>query len=195
MPFASTHKKSLVQKVGHLGSPGLIPMIQAPFYSSCDAVQYKTRTKFFHRAVPELHDIKNPQNSMHPTWCLLLVLYAIFWILWKIARMSRKCQAKECSFCFSEFCGRRHRHTERWSPSMVAFLEEESGLNVGNRNMCVYEAYRSSIRNSMKASNDGEPYQLRWLKDKERLSVVYLLVAQLTSRLKGMTSLGRYVIL
>ena len=80
--------------------------------------------------------------------------------------MSRKYQAKKCSFCFSEFCGRRHRHTEGWSPSMVAFLEEESGLNVGNKNMCVCEACRSSIRNSMKARDDGEPFQLRWLKDK-----------------------------
>ena len=52
---------------------------------------------------------------------------------------------------------------------MVASLEE-SGLNVGNRNMCVCEACRSSIRNSMKARDDGEPFQPRWLKDKEHLS-------------------------
>ena len=84
----------------------------------------------------------------------------------KSCKMSRKCQAKECSFCASKFLGRRHRHTEGWSPSLVAFLEEESGLNAGNQNMCVCEACRSSIRNSMKARDDGEPYQLRWLKDK-----------------------------
>ncbi len=43
---------------------------------------------------------------------------------------------------------------------------QESGLNVGNRNMCVCEACRSSIRNCMKARDDGEPYLLRWLKNK-----------------------------
>ena len=34
-------------------------MIQAPFNSSCVALQYKTGTKFFHRAVPKLHAVKN----------------------------------------------------------------------------------------------------------------------------------------
>ena len=34
-------------------------MIQVPFNSSCVALQYETGTKFFHRAVLELHDIKN----------------------------------------------------------------------------------------------------------------------------------------
>ena len=33
-------------KVVHFGSPGWIPMIQAPFNSSCVALQYKTGTKF-----------------------------------------------------------------------------------------------------------------------------------------------------
>ena len=41
-------------------------MIQAPFDSSCVALQYETGTKFFHRAVPELHDIKNRKNSLSP---------------------------------------------------------------------------------------------------------------------------------
>ena len=45
-------------------------------------------------------------------------------------------------------------------------LVEESGFTVGNKNMCVCEACRFSIRNSMKARDNGEPYQLRWLKDK-----------------------------
>ena len=30
-------------------------MFQAPFDSSCVALQYETGTKFFHRAVPEIH--------------------------------------------------------------------------------------------------------------------------------------------
>ena len=42
-------------------------MIQAPFNSSCVALQYKTGTKFFHRAVPELHGIKNQKISV-PVW-------------------------------------------------------------------------------------------------------------------------------
>ena len=52
-------QKCLAQKVGHLGSLGWIPMIQVPFNSSCVALQYETGTKFFHRAIPELHAIKN----------------------------------------------------------------------------------------------------------------------------------------
>ena len=48
-------KKCLAQKVGHLGSLGPIPMIQTPLDSSRVALQYQPGTKFFHRAVPELH--------------------------------------------------------------------------------------------------------------------------------------------
>ena len=80
--------------------------------------------------------------------------------------MSRKCKAEECFLCHSKFYGRRHHHTEGWSPSVVEFLEEESGLNVGNRNVCLCEACRQSIMHSMKASENGEPYQLRWQKNK-----------------------------
>ena len=52
-------QKCLAQKVGHLGSLGWIPMIQVPINSPCVALQYETGTKFFHRAIPELHAIKN----------------------------------------------------------------------------------------------------------------------------------------
>ena len=52
----ATRKRS--QKVVRFGSPGWIPMIQAPFNSSCVALQYETGTKFFHRAVPMLHAVK-----------------------------------------------------------------------------------------------------------------------------------------
>ena len=34
-------------------------MIQVPFNSSCAALQYETGMKFFHRAVPKLHAVKN----------------------------------------------------------------------------------------------------------------------------------------
>ena len=34
-------------------------MIQAPLNSSCVALEYKTGTKFFHRAVPKLHAVTN----------------------------------------------------------------------------------------------------------------------------------------
>ena len=57
------------QKVGHLGSFGLIPMIQPPFCSSCVALQYETGMKFFHRVVPELCDIKNQKNLSTTVWC------------------------------------------------------------------------------------------------------------------------------
>ena len=59
-------QKCLTQKVGHLhvGSLGWIPMIQVPFNSSCVALQYETGTKFFHRAIPELHAIKNGTKTV-----------------------------------------------------------------------------------------------------------------------------------
>ena len=46
MLLASAHKRHLAQQVVRFGSPGSIPMIQAPFNSSCVALQYKTGTKF-----------------------------------------------------------------------------------------------------------------------------------------------------
>ena len=58
--------------------------------------------------------------------------------------MNHKCQVEDCSFCSTKFLGRRHRHTEGWSPSVVEFVEKESGLNVGNK-ICVCEVCRSSI--------------------------------------------------
>jgi hypothetical protein len=49
-------------KVVRFGSPGWIPMIQAPFNSSCAALECGTGTKFVYRAVPELHTAKNVQK-------------------------------------------------------------------------------------------------------------------------------------
>ena len=57
-------KKYLAQKVGNFGSLGPIPMIQPPFYSPCVALQYEPGTKFFHRAVPELHVLKKSEISI-----------------------------------------------------------------------------------------------------------------------------------
>ena len=57
-------KKCLAQKVGNLGSLGPIPMIQPPFNSTCVALQYEPGTKFFHRAVPELHGHKKSEISV-----------------------------------------------------------------------------------------------------------------------------------
>ena len=74
----ATLKRS--QKVARFGSLGWIPMIQASFNSSCTALQYKTGTKFFHRAVPELHGIKKLENFSTTAWyslCLLEVLMSV----------------------------------------------------------------------------------------------------------------------
>ena len=76
----ATHKhsqKCLVQKVVCFGSPEWIPMIQVLFNSSCVALQYETGTKFFHRAVPELHGIKNQKVSVQPRG-ILLYLHEVF---------------------------------------------------------------------------------------------------------------------
>ena len=63
MLFASAHKKYLVVRFGLLG---LTPMIQPPFRSSCAALQYEAGTKFFRRAIPELHDIKQSEIPAQP---------------------------------------------------------------------------------------------------------------------------------
>ena len=57
----ATHKCS--QKVVHFGSLGWITMIQAPFNSSCVALQYETGTKLLHRVVPKLHAVKNSTKN------------------------------------------------------------------------------------------------------------------------------------
>ena len=59
-------QKCLAQEVGNFGSLGPIPMIQQPFCSSCVALQYEPGTKFFHRAVPELHGIQKSEISVQP---------------------------------------------------------------------------------------------------------------------------------
>ena len=59
-------QKCLAQKGGNFGSLGPIPMIQQPFCSSCVALQYEPRTKFFHRVAPELHGLKNSEISVQP---------------------------------------------------------------------------------------------------------------------------------
>ena len=59
MLFASTHKKCLAQKVGHLG-------YWFPWFNHHSiarvALQYEPGTRFFHWAVPELHAAKFRAN-------------------------------------------------------------------------------------------------------------------------------------
>ena len=50
---------------------------------------------------------------------------------------------------------------------MIDFLKDESGLNVGNNELCVCGACDLSVRQAMKSRDKGEPYQLRWLKGKK----------------------------
>ena len=45
-------------KSGTFWFPWVDPMTQVSFHSSCVALQYETGTKFFHRAVAELHAVK-----------------------------------------------------------------------------------------------------------------------------------------
>ena len=47
------------EKSGTFWFPRMDSMIQVSFISSCTALQYETGMKFFHRAVPKLHDVKN----------------------------------------------------------------------------------------------------------------------------------------
>ena len=62
-------QKCLTQEVVCFGSLRWIPTIEVPFNTSCVAPQYETGTKCFHRAVPELHGIKN-QNFSTTVWVL-----------------------------------------------------------------------------------------------------------------------------
>ena len=45
------------------------------------------------------------------------------------------------------------------SRSLVEFFEEESGLSVGDNDICVCGASDVSIRQAMKSRDKGEPYQ------------------------------------
>ena len=56
-------------------------MFQAPFNSSCVALQYEPGTKFFHQAVLELHDIKNRKNSVLPRVVSVRFFLGIFSIV------------------------------------------------------------------------------------------------------------------
>ena len=62
-------------------------------------------------------------------------------------------------------------HQTPWSygrlvSSLVAFVREETGLKVSNKNMCVCDTCRLSIRHAMKAKANNESYQLRWFNGK-----------------------------
>ena len=61
-------KKCLAQKEVRFGSLPPIPMIQAPFCSSCVALQYEPGMKFFHRAIPEIHGIQKSRKSSTTAW-------------------------------------------------------------------------------------------------------------------------------
>ena len=88
-------------------------MIQASFNSSCIAPQYETGTKFFHRAVPELHvhGTENHKISVQPC--------GVFHIFSKAYRQELVVNdKKEYSLCSTKFLGRRHRHPDRRIPSL-----------------------------------------------------------------------------
>ena len=78
--------------------------------------------------------------------------------------MSGKCTKEKCSLCTCNIQDWRHRHPES---SVCSFFKEETGLTVGNRELCVCGACNVSIRQALKARDNGEPYQLRRLKSKK----------------------------
>ena len=75
--------------------------------------------------------------------------------------MSGKCTKEKCSLSTCNIQDWRHRHPESWCPSVCSFFEEETGLTVGNRELCACGACNVSIRQALKARDNGEPYQLR----------------------------------
>ena len=88
--------------------------------------------------------------------CFIVVFFAI----------RGKCEKANCSFCQSKFLGRRHHHPEGWSAALHSFFEQESGLTIGNGDLCVCGACDVNIRQELKARDKGEPYQLGWLKSR-----------------------------
>ena len=58
-----------------------------------------------------------------------------------------------------------------YSSSLLSFFNQESGLTVGDGDVCVCEACSLSVRHALKARDKGEPYQLRWLKSKRKCCV------------------------
>ena len=50
---------------------------------------------------------------------------------------------------------------------MCSFFKEETGLTVGNRELCVCGACNVNIRQALKARGNSEPYQLRRLKSRK----------------------------
>ena len=62
-------EKCLAQKVVRFGSLHPIPMIQAPFCSSCVALSLE---QFFHRVVPEIHGIQKSRKSSTTAWCFCM---------------------------------------------------------------------------------------------------------------------------
>ena len=111
MLLASAHKKCLMQKVEHLGSLGLSPMIHPPFCSSCVALQYEPGTKVFHPAVPEVCYIKNQKISTQPRGVSVRVYEVSDDFCWK-------CLVDGCSLCLTKGLRQRHHHPDSiWSPS------------------------------------------------------------------------------
>ena len=51
--------------------------------------------------------------------------------------MNGKYTKQKCSLCSCNFQGRRHCDPESWCPSVCSFFEQETGLVVGNRELCV----------------------------------------------------------
>ena len=137
MLLASAHKKCLVQKVGHLVSLGLIPMIQAPFNSSCTALQYETGMKFFHWVVLELHGIENHNISVQPC--------GIFHIFWKVYRVcpktSRKMTRKRVLFVYRQVC-RKETLSSRWKD---CFFISSKDLNVGHGKLSWRSVCKASV--------------------------------------------------
>ena len=75
-----------------------------------------------------------------------------------LCKISRKDHSEECLLCKIKFLGWRHRHIQGWSSSMIDFLKDESGLNVGNSDACICGACDLSIRQALKSRDKGEPY-------------------------------------
>ena len=94
-------------------------MIKAPFNSSSVALQYETGTKFFHRAVPELHGIKNQKILVQPRGIFRIFSKVLIYKLCRVCQEQIvKGQEKEYSLCTAKLLGRRHRHPDGRIPSL-----------------------------------------------------------------------------
>ena len=114
-------------------------MFQAPFDGSCVPLQNMRLERSFSI---ERFQSYTTSNIDKIRYCHVLFLCDFSWrffrLLDNLYKMSRKDHSEDCLLCKTKFLERRHRHTQGWSSSMIDFVRDESGLNIGNNDVYLW---------------------------------------------------------